>query len=489
MRFGMLVVLLLAPFPAQANGRFPATMSITFHPDDPDTILVGATFGAVLTRDGGETWRWICEDGIGYAGIWDPNYGIETGSGLYVATTFRGVRVSEDLGCDWELRGGEHDTDWFNGLALQGDGRWLFATASGGRANGVFWSDDHASTLNDTSLNAEDRFFRTPILGPAGSDRAYVVEYSLDPVSVWVHRSEDGGMTWVPTLQVEGTADLFLFEVDPIDPDVFYYQLPQGESWELHRHTERWSKPETEPGRVPDPPVSLPSTDEVLYAMDSLIAAFALSSDGQTILVGSRPPGGGGGGGTSEVVRSEDGGFSFAPVATPIRSMCFEERDDVVYACAENWDDGFAIGQSDDWGDSWTGLFRYAELQGPLTCGSCTAVDEICDPIFWTLCDQFGIEGGECDGPGADAGPAVDCEDAGPDGGGGDADTDTETGADVDADTDGDTDTGPDADTDGDIDLPQPPKDDGCGCSATGGSAFGLTGIMIFAARRRRRAC
>jgi MYXO-CTERM domain-containing protein len=398
----------------------------------------------------------MCEDGIGYSGIWDPVYAIEPGTGTYIATTFRGIRVSEDGGCDWERRGGEHDVDWFSGQALRDDGAWFFCTASGGRTNGVFKSVDHALTLTATSLTSDTEFYRGLLFGPAGSNRGWVVGYSLDPLASTIYRSDDGGEHWTATslALVDGT-EIFTLGVDPSNPAILYYMQPAGEYWELRRTTDAGA------------------TTELLDTFADSIEAFAISEDGQTILAGT--PG-------SEVRRSVDGGASFDPTATQIKAQCFTTDGDVVYACAENWDDGFAVGRSDDWGDTWTGIFRYDEIASPLPCPDCTSVDEICEPIFWTICDQFGLTGEACTRPSADAGPGLDCpSDAGPD-----------AGADADADADSDSDADSDADGDIDSDGPAPPKkDDGCGCRAAGGSAAGVIGLVaaaLLSGVRRRRA-
>lgn len=455
------LAVLLLPALALANGRFPATISIAISPDDPALILSGATFGAALTRDDGAHWQWACEDGIGYSGIWDPVYAIEPGTGTFIATTFRGVRVSEDGGCTWERRGGTHDVDWFSGLALRDDGAWLFCTASGGRANGVYVSVDHANTLESTDLESETEFYRGLLLGPPGSNRGWVIGYELRPLGSTIYRSDDGGETWTATSLglVDGT-EIFSLGVDPSNADVLYYQQPNGDDWELRRTTDAGD------------------SSELLLTLEDSVEGFAISDDGQTILVGT--PG-------SDVRRSVDGGASFDPTATPIKTQCFTAHGDVVYACAENWDDGFAIGRSDDWGDSWEGIFNYTDIESPLPCPECTDVAEICAPIFWTICEQFGIEKEGCARPSLDAGPGTDCpDDAGPD-----ADADTDSDGDVDTDSTGGTDT-TDSDTGTGTGRDTPShttRGSGCDCSAAGGAALGgAIFAMAFAFGRRRRA-
>ncbi len=52
---------------ARANGRFPTSNQIVFSPANADLIVLRATFGILVSRDGGTTWTWLCEDALGIA--------------------------------------------------------------------------------------------------------------------------------------------------------------------------------------------------------------------------------------------------------------------------------------------------------------------------------------------------------------------------------------------------------------------------------------
>src|SRR5690349_20187638 len=97
-----LAILLAAVVPraADANGRYPQAVSIHFQPGNNHRILVGATFGMLLSEDDGATWRWTCEKNIGYGGIFDPTYEISQ-AGTIFATTFDGLSISRDSGCNF----------------------------------------------------------------------------------------------------------------------------------------------------------------------------------------------------------------------------------------------------------------------------------------------------------------------------------------------------------------------------------------------------
>src|SRR5205814_3211981 len=90
------LVAALAPG-ARANGRPPATVALHFAPNNLTDVYLQATFGLLESHDAGATWRWVCEEAIGYTGNYDPDYVI-TKTGALFATTFNGLKVRRD-GC------------------------------------------------------------------------------------------------------------------------------------------------------------------------------------------------------------------------------------------------------------------------------------------------------------------------------------------------------------------------------------------------------
>src|SRR5689334_2335726 len=80
---------------AHANGRPPVTNGVFFRPGDNDTIFVRTTFGLLVSHDNGCSFRWTCEQNIGYGGMFDPKYAVAADGTLF-ATTFTGLRISRD---------------------------------------------------------------------------------------------------------------------------------------------------------------------------------------------------------------------------------------------------------------------------------------------------------------------------------------------------------------------------------------------------------
>src|SRR6476659_2253715 len=93
------IAVLLLSTPAAANGRDPYTSSIHFKRGAETNIVAGMTFGVVQSHDNGATWQWMCEQAVGYGGMYDPDYEY-TSTGAIFATTFDGLKVMRD-GCSF----------------------------------------------------------------------------------------------------------------------------------------------------------------------------------------------------------------------------------------------------------------------------------------------------------------------------------------------------------------------------------------------------
>ena len=88
---------------ALANGRFPNAQQLIVAPDNPDRLWLRATHGVLTSADRGKTWRWICEEAIGYSGTRTPRSRV-TGHRRGARRAFRDLSVSRDDGCEWQPR-------------------------------------------------------------------------------------------------------------------------------------------------------------------------------------------------------------------------------------------------------------------------------------------------------------------------------------------------------------------------------------------------
>ena len=99
----LLAAALLAAAPAaRANGRFPTAQQLAVPPNDPDLLLLMATFGVNVSHDKGATWQWVCEGAVGYQSNENPTLGVTQADSILIST-FEGLGVSTDQSCTWTL--------------------------------------------------------------------------------------------------------------------------------------------------------------------------------------------------------------------------------------------------------------------------------------------------------------------------------------------------------------------------------------------------
>src|ERR1700704_5258777 len=104
------IVCVSLPATARANGRPPLTNGVFFQANDNQSLYVRSTFGLLISHDSGCSFRWTCEQNIGYGGPCDRACAVAA-DGTVFATTFTGLRVSRDGGCSFTTATAELPTD------------------------------------------------------------------------------------------------------------------------------------------------------------------------------------------------------------------------------------------------------------------------------------------------------------------------------------------------------------------------------------------
>jgi photosystem II stability/assembly factor-like uncharacterized protein len=407
-----LAALVLARAAARANGRFPATTSITTRPGEPRPFWLGATFGLLVSPDDGATLSWICEGAIGYAGTYDPVYAV-TGAGTLLAAIYDGLRVSRDGGCTWDLAGGALDGRWIADVRVASDGAIFAATKSSAGDNDVFVSRDDGRTWASTGALRPGAFWQTLRVAPSDPLRVYVSGYALASVGdapaepgPMLLRSDDGGASWldIPVV-VPGTNVLRLLGVSRLDPDRVFMVVPSAPSQSVLRSD--------------DGGVAL----ELVDSVEGEVTAFEsiVGDGGETFFVGARATAG-------ALRRSTDGGTTWSACPTEPVVGCLGARDDgTLLACGSNFaPDEMALGRSSDRCDSFAGALRFTDIDGPLECPAGTPQATLCAPMWPSVCASVGAcaspadaSGGEpSDGGGGDgcgcASPGSSRGEAGP---------------------------------------------------------------------------
>jgi uncharacterized protein (TIGR03382 family) len=399
---------------AAANGRPPATVSVHTRAGADREIYVSTTFGFLISRDDGCSFRWVCENAIGYAGTFDPKYRIARDGTIYATTSEHGLRVSRDGGCEFITAGlREHPEleTWVDAIDLGPDDDVWIGTAKSGRTNEVYHSTDAGRTFTAMGLESSTVWWKSIRVAPSLGSRVYISGYQvaaradLDPLAerppgpaTFLMRTDDAGAHW-SQVSLEGiqlaTVPVVLVEaVDPQDPDVVLIRSV-GTSFPGDRlyRTDSGGAVWEEVLATPDP------IRDVVFTHDHRVLAATIGSG---------------------IHVSTDGGRTFTQLDNQPQTACLTERSDgTLFACGANWEPDFkAIARSTD-AASWTTVFRFVELAAPLQCPHHTVQYETCELKSWpVLREQFGAAPPECaaltpDAPGPPPGGDGCCDASG----------------------------------------------------------------------------
>lgn len=391
---------MLCPALALAGGRAPRTSGVEFRPGDPRSIYVATTFGLLISRDDGCSFRWVCPQNIGYAGAFDPSYRpryrIARDGTIFFATTSRGLRVSRDGGCSFaSATSGAPAGDpgriadaWIDAIDLAPTGDVWVATADSGKPNDVYRSTDNGATFRPGGLSSPSIWWKSVAVAPSRAQRIYATGYQVAgslasggqrPPTAHLEVSDDTGARWQES-PLTGVAfgavpEVLVLGVDPDNPDIVLLSsvLASAPGDRLYRSIDG--------GRT---------WTDILDTTSPIVDLAALPSG--DVLVATLGAG---------AFRSTDHGASFQPLIGSPQLGCIGQRGDgAVFGCGASWEPDFAaVARSQD-GITWRKVFRFAELAGPLACPAGTAQHDACAAGWPALQQQFGATGpGACPGP------------------------------------------------------------------------------------------
>ncbi|MDO9018060.1 MAG: hypothetical protein Q8S73_12120 [Deltaproteobacteria bacterium] len=355
----ILVGCAMAPGEAQANGRFPAANYFVAGPGERNDVLaLRTTFGLVLSRDGGREWGWICEEAYEAVGASDPSLSIGPDGNLVIAT-FMGLWGSDGAYCRWArppgapARGYADVTNTF-------DGRTMVALAGPNGDDTLVLSSDGGRSWTAGARIPTGYFSETADVAPNDPMRVYVTAYERGGLPVML-RSDDGGRTLRETTRDFSDAQgVYLAGVDPRRPDVLYVRASRGLGTLLLKSEDG--------GR------SLRVVTETAAEM----VGFALSDDGDTVWIASTS--------RAEGIRRSVRGGPFTRVGGDVGVKCLRYHAGLLFVCADEVTDGYALGCSRDGGEHIDPLLSLRRLTGaPAVCGDSTPVGSVCAPTWPTV--------------------------------------------------------------------------------------------------------
>jgi len=381
---------------ASANGRPPGTSSITFRQGQETDVAVGLTFGFLISHDAGKTWSWMCEDAVGYKGMYDPRFAFSQ-TGAVFATTFTGLKVVRDSCTFGATPAG---TAFASADALGPDHAFYYAAAQAADAANKIPADFNIYRSTDDGLTfptkaapaAAVNWWQSLQVAPSNAQRLYLSGYAFMPGPGGVgtvkqqllFRSDNGGTSWTP-LPIDTAVVTFapnsvidIVGIGGIDnPDVVYMRV------ELYDNTTSdaiWRS------------LDAGLTWKPIRSKSASIGAFAVRAAVNTqgkhdLIVGTQALG-------AEI--SHDDGITWAPLAgAPHMSCLVENAAGELWACTQNY--GFSSVPSDNAGImkttdlvTWTKVLRYQDLKEVVACAPGTIQRDTCAAMWCSVCQQLG---------------------------------------------------------------------------------------------------
>jgi hypothetical protein len=342
--------------PARANGVFPSAEQIVVDPSDPSHVVVRTTYGLLTTRAAGDPWDWICETAVGYSSGYHPSIALTEG-GAVLAGLSDGVAISGGDTCAWGLASGVPAGAHVVDLSVEkgAPSRVVAITASNAAGPARLWeSIDGGAAWTQAGAPLPAGF--TPLtvdVAPSDPMRVYVSAQVSTKGALLV--SLDRGQTWqsftVPAASAEDQP--YIGAVDPVDADRVYIRT------------------DGVPGRLLVFDHATITFTEIFFGA-GLLRGFALSPDGQTLLVG---------GGSDGIQRAPAATFTFEKVSS-VQTRCLAWTSAGVYTCASRFPDGFTIGLSRDEGATFEPVLTQPCVRGPLECDPATTAGAAC-PSEW----------------------------------------------------------------------------------------------------------
>jgi len=362
---------------ALANGRFPRSQRVIEDPNDPRHLVLGATYGMLVTTDGGANWYLLCESS--FAGRTLSTYDCafdRVGSGELLVSFGDALSRAAPPFCDFSpTLGADVPTRVVDFSVVPSEPANVLAIVTrredGGPGVSILArSSDGGETFTEfgTPLPDVENFATTIDSAPSNPDRVYVSGLDADRNGVLLV-SDDGGEHFerraIPGVTIDGPP--FIAAVHPAMPDTVFVRTDGFEQDQFGLRTANDALYVTrDAGRT---------FQEVLRGQAKLYG-FALSPAGDRVLAGFGDP-------RDVTVDPEALGIHAATVdeealgpfnhETTEAVSCLKWTAQGLYVCATDFEVGFHLGfraDADLAGGlaSFTPLLKLPDLRGPLAC-------------------------------------------------------------------------------------------------------------------------
>jgi photosystem II stability/assembly factor-like uncharacterized protein len=352
---------LLGAGSAAANGRYPAARYLVLGPPPGvQTMALQTTFGVLMSTDGGRNWRWRCEESVGFTGTWDAPLAIGR-DGTLAAGLPDGLSIAEPDYCGFERRSSLPVGTIVDLTADPRSDRMAAAYSPfDASPNGVLLSDDNGRTWRTGWMRSEF-YIETLDIAPGAPQRMYASGFLRGGMPV-LFRSNDGGMSFTEASRsFLGGYNAWIAAVDAMQPAVVYLRSDLAEGGAMLLRSD-----------------DAGATVRELARTRSAMVGAAFAPDGRTMWIA-------GASSRDGIQRSTDGGRTWRQVHNSFTPLCLRYQEGILFACASDQIDGFALACSIDGGESFVPILAFPDIQGPEECPAGSSVHEQCDPLWAPL--------------------------------------------------------------------------------------------------------
>ena len=360
---------------AHANGRIPEANQLVVRDDDPDFMLLRATFGLLVSTDRGKSWDWICESAVGYGGAFDPAVAL-VGDRTTIAGTFNGL-VTSNGGCSWKVASEMSSTYVVDVTATATRGEGLAMTnfyVDGGYDTGIFRTTDGAKSWTRLTTLDPTLVVDTVEIAKSEPSRMYVTAKRFGATTeLFLLESQNGGSSFTShAIALDGDErGAFVCGVDPKNANRVYVRT--------------LAYPETGAGAIGS---RLLVSDDggqtfVERFQGAPLLGFALSQDGTKAYLGLYPGG-------LQVMNTQS--FTVEKKQSfPVK--CLTTVENRLYACSDKFNSGFVLGVSSDDGTTFSPVLQLESIRGPLSCAAGTEAAK-CAAEWPQLAATLGVDAG-----------------------------------------------------------------------------------------------
>ncbi len=372
-----------------ASAAEPQVFSVVSSAVDPAVLLLRTTTHNFLSRDGGSSWGFLCQQAVGYRTDEIPSFGI-TQTGTLLAATFTGLSTSYDGACQWLPAEGPLGTMVMADVVVDpSEPSRAFAVVGAQRfpdpgfLNQVHLSSDDARSWNQLGDDFSVEPYLTEVaISPSDSDVVYLLSKGSEVTTL--HRSGDRGRSWQENLVpfAGPRHNAYFSEIHPADPSSVLIRIQ---------------------GRVPDAAIapSVRADDSVLltpdggetwtvvFAADARVAGAVFVDDGVVVGVGDREVA------IDVVVDPAAFGVWRATAltgtfermsSTPL--VCLERAPTGLYACATAGAASWDFAHSSNSGATFEPLFSFRDVAAPLPCAEGSTYETYCRGSWVTHCQE-----------------------------------------------------------------------------------------------------